>query len=155
MDAKLAFWTLALINMGAVVGFAVRGVSAVRRNEIALHRRSMLSAGGLIVLFLVSYVVKVATLGSENLAIWSETHRYNLWIHESFVVSMLIAGFVALAFARRFAASRRVTGNPEDSPADPIAIRRHRLAGKLAIGASVMGFLTACGILAGMISRAG
>ncbi len=71
------------------------------------------------------------------------------------VVSMLISGFVALAFARRFGASRRVTGNPEDAPADPTAVRRHRLAGRIAVGASVMGFLTACGILAGMISRAG
>lgn len=155
MDAKLAFWTLALINMGAVVGFAIRGVRAIRCNEVASHRRSMLTAGALIVLFLFSYVAKVIVLGSEDLVLWSPGHRYNLWIHETFVVSMLISGFVALAFARRFTASRRLTGNPGDAPADPTAIRGHRLAGKIAVGASVMGFLTACGILAGMISRAG
>ncbi len=155
MDAKLAFWTLALLNMAGVVAFAVRGVRAIRRNEVAVHHRSMLMAGGLIVLFLVSYLVKVATLGGENLALWSAAHRYNLYIHESFVVTMLLAGLTGLVLARRFTASRRVTGNPDDPPADPVAVRRHRLAGKLAVIASVMGFLTACGILAGMISRAG
>ena len=154
MDAKLVFWTLALLNMGAVVGFAFRGVRALRANDIARHRQSMLSSGGLIGLFLVSYLVKVWTLGSEDLAAWTAAHRYNLWIHESFVVAMLVAGGTAWFLARRFEGSRRVTGNPADPAPDPAALRRHRLAGRIGIAAAVMGFLTACGILAGMISRA-
>ena len=154
MDAKLVFWTLALLNMGAVVGFAFRGVRGVRANDIALHKRSMLVSGGLIVLFLVSYLAKVAFLGGEDLDAWRAGHRYNLWIHETFVVTMLLAGGAAWFLARRFESSRRVTGDPADPPADPAVIRRHRLAGKTAVAAAVMGFLTACGILAGMISRA-
>ena len=155
MDPQLTFWTLALANMVAVVGFAIRGVRAVRRNEVALHRRSMLTSASLVVLFLVSFVVKVAVLGFEDLDTWSAGHRYNLWTHEAFVASMLVGGITALILARRFTASRRVTGNAEDPPADPASLRQHRLAGRVAVGASVMGFLTACGILAGMISRTG
>jgi uncharacterized membrane protein YozB (DUF420 family) len=155
MDAKLVFWTLALLNMAAVVAFAFRGVRAIRRDEVAVHKRSMLTCGGLIVLFLASYVVKVAALGGEDLGRWSDAHRYNLWTHETFVVAMLLAGGTAWLFARRFEGSRRVTGDPSDPVADPARLGRHRMAGKIAVGASVMGFLTACGILAGMISRAG
>ena len=154
MDPKLWFWTLALLNMSAVVGFAIRGVRAVRRNEVARHRRSMLTAGSLIVLFLVSYLVKVAVLGGEEIDAWSAGHRYNLFIHEAFVATLLIAGTTAFVLARRFQASRRVTGNAEDPPADPASLGRHRLAGRIATAASVLGFLTACGILAGMLSRA-
>lgn len=154
MDAKIAFWAAALLNMGAVVFFALRGVRAIRDNDISRHRRSMLTAGALVGAFLVAYVVKVATLGSEDLGTWSQAHRVNLWVHESFVVGMLLAGLGAAVVARRFASSRRVTGDPEDPAADAADLRRHRLAGRIAIGASVLGFVTACGILVGMLARA-
>jgi len=155
MDPKIAFWGAALLNMAAIVAFALRGVRAIRRGEIALHRRSMLTAGAGVAAFLAAYVLKVMFLGSEDLGAWSPAHRLNLWVHESFVVAMLLAGGTAFVLARRFGASRRVTGNPDDPPPAPGALQRHRLAGRLAVAASVLGFATACGIFAGMLARAG
>ena len=52
--------------MLCVVGFAAAGVRAVRRGDTARHRRCMLTAATLVVLFVVSYVVKLATLGRED-----------------------------------------------------------------------------------------
>ena len=154
MDPKLWFWTLALLDMAAVVVLATRGVRAIRAGEIAKHRRSMTAAGWLVVAFLASYVVKRLVLGPENLSVWSEAARVNLWIHESFVAWLLVGGCVALVLGRRLARTRRVTGRAEDPSPSAAQIRRHRRFGWSAVVASVLGFATACGILAGMFARA-
>ncbi|MGH7288498.1 MAG: DUF420 domain-containing protein [Myxococcota bacterium] len=154
MDPKLLYWSFALANMVAVVAFAGRGVRAIRRNDVAVHRRSMLTAGCLVALFLGSYVVKRLVLGPEDLDVWSRGARLNLWVHESFVMTMLVAGGVTLRFGLRLARTRRVTGRSEDPAADAQLIRRHRRFGWLAVACSVLGLLTACGILAGMFARA-
>ena len=154
MDPKLLYWSFALANMVGVVAFASRGVRAIRRNDVAVHRRSMLTAGCLVALFLGSYVVKRLVLGPEHLDVWSSGARLNLWVHESFVVTMLVAGGVALRFGLRLARTRRVTGRPEDPAATAQLIRRHRRFGWLAVTCSALGLLTACGILAGMFARA-
>src|SRR5512145_191883 len=96
--------------MAAVLALATRGVRAVRAGEIAKHRRSMTAAGWLVVAFLASYVVKRFALGPEDLELWSHAARVNLWVHESFVAAMLIAGAGALVLGRRIARTRRVTG---------------------------------------------
>ncbi|MEN8161032.1 MAG: DUF420 domain-containing protein [Myxococcota bacterium] len=153
MEPKLWFWTLALANMAAIVALAARGVRAVRAGDVARHRRSMLLAGGLVVAFLAAYVAKRLVLGGEDLAIWSPVARVNLWVHESFVALMLVAGAGALVLGRRLAATRRVSGRPEDPLPAPAALRRHRRFGWAAVVASGLGFATACGILAGMFTR--
>lgn len=154
MDPKLLYWSLALANMGAVVAFAAHGVRAIRRSDVAAHRRAMTVAGWLVVLFLGSYVVKRLVLGPEDLAVWSSGARINLWVHESFVTTMLLAGSGALVLGRRLARTRRVSGRANDPAADERQLRRHRRFGWLAVAAAVLGLLTACGILAGMFSRA-
>jgi uncharacterized membrane protein YozB (DUF420 family) len=154
VEPKLWFWTLALVNMAAVVALATRGVRAIRAGEIAKHRRSMTAAGWLVVAFLGSYLGKRFALGPEDLALWSQGARINLWVHESFVAAMLIAGAGALVLGRRLARTRRVTGRDADPAPSPAELRRHRRFGWSAVLASGLGFITACGILAGMFARA-
>src|SRR5688572_2628202 len=141
--------------MAAVVAFAARGVRAVRAGDVAAHRRAMTVAGVLVVAFLGSYVVKRLVLGPEDLAVWSVSSRVNLWVHESFVLAMLLAGGAALVLGRRIARTRRVTGRAEDPAAGADALRRHRRLGWIAVACSGLGLVTACGILAGMFARAG
>ena len=64
MDAKLLFWCVALANLAAIVAFALTGVLAVRRGDVRTHRRRMLIAAALVGLFLVSYLVYHAQVGS-------------------------------------------------------------------------------------------
>jgi uncharacterized membrane protein YozB (DUF420 family) len=154
MNSKLLFWCWALANMALVVGLGARGWRAIRANRIDEHRRAMGWAGVWVVAFLLAYVVKRLALGAEDLSVWPRAARTNLHVHESFVASMLIAGLVALALGRRLAKTRRVTQNANDPLAPREAISRHRLAGRIALAAALFGFLTACGILSGMLSRA-
>jgi uncharacterized membrane protein YozB (DUF420 family) len=154
VDPKLSFWTLALANMAVIVALAARGVRAVRAGDVARHRRSMLLAGGLIVAFLAAYVGKRLLLGGEELAAWSLAARVNLWVHESLVALMLVAGAGALLLGRRLSSTRRVSGRPDAPLPSPAMLRRHRRLGWTAVVASGLGFATACGILAGMFSRA-
>lgn len=154
MDPKLLYWTFALANMVAVVACAVRGVRAIRRNDVAVHRRAMVAAGWLVAVFLGSYVVKRLLLGPEDLAVWSRSARINLWVHESFVMVMLLAGGAALVLGRRIARTRRVSLRSEDPAAEPRLLHRHRRFGWVAVVCSALGLLTACGILAGMFARA-
>jgi uncharacterized membrane protein YozB (DUF420 family) len=154
MDSKLAFWCWALANMGLVVGFGVRGMRAIRANRVAQHRRSMAWAGFFVVAFLLAYVVKRLVLGGEDLGAWTQTARVNLYVHETFVLTMLLAGSAAFVLGRRLAATRRVTQNAGDPLPAPEALARHRLAGRVALVCALLGFLTACGILGGMLARA-
>jgi len=146
IDPKLTFWTVALLNMAAAVALALRGVILVRRGRIPQHRRSMLASCGLVVVFLLAYALKRVWLGTQDLSVWSPLARWNLWLHESFVTTMLIAGGVALLAARQLARTRRVTGNPADPPLDPQRAARHRIAGRVAVVCAVLGLLTAGGV---------
>src|SRR5262245_48501008 len=141
--------------MAAVLALATRGVRAIRAGNVTRHRRSMTAAGWLVLAFLASYLLKRFALGPENLALWSGAARVNLWVHESFVATMLIAGAGALVLGRRIARTRRVTARDADPVPPPAQLRRHRRFGWSAVVASALGFATACGILAGMFGRAG
>ena len=154
MNLKLLFWCWALANMALVVGLAVRGARAIRANRVAEHRRSMGWAGFFVVACLLAYLAKRLLLGGEDLGIWSTAARTNLYVHESFVAAMLIAGGAAFGWGRQLARTRRVTQRPDDPPARRETTSRHRLAGRIAIVCALFGFLTACGILAGMLGRA-
>lgn len=153
MTPKLLFWCWALFNMALIVGFAVRGMRAIRANRVDAHRRAMTWAGGFVLTFLVAYLVKVALLGGEDVGAWSPAARANLYVHEGFVASMLVGGGFAFALGRKLAATRRVTGNAADPLPDRAVVARHGLAGRVAVICALLGFATACGILGGMLTR--
>jgi hypothetical protein len=103
--------------------------------------------------FLAAYLTKLALLGGEDVAAWSAAARANLYVHEAFVATMLVAGLAAFALGRRLARTRRVTHSASDPAAAPDALARHRLAGRIALAGCAFGFATACGILGGMLAR--
>ncbi len=153
MDAKVLYWTGAFVNLGVIVLLAFRGIAQVRRGDVEAHRRSMLGGAALIVAFLVSYVFKLAFLGREDLSLWSDLHVNNLRFHETCVLAMLLAGGFALTRARAMRGKRERSRDPADPPASPAVVRWHHRAGFAAVGASVLGLLTAGLILAGMYAR--
>ncbi|MGH0036644.1 MAG: DUF420 domain-containing protein [Myxococcota bacterium] len=155
MDAKTWFWTGALLNMALMAGFAIAGVRQARAGEVARHRRSMLAACALVLVFVGSYLVKLAVLGREDFSAWSPAAINTLRFHETCVLAMLLGGGVALQRARRMRHSRQVLGDPAAPPAPPRVLRAHRLAGRVAVVGALAGLVSAAFVLAGMIGRAG
>ena len=115
----------------------------------------MLTAAALVVLFVVSYVVKLAVLGREDLTTWGVLSIWVLRIHELCVLTMVVGGTVALSRALRLRRSRNFTRRPEDPPAPARSVRWHRGAGRTAACAAALGFALAACVLAGMYRRAG
>ena len=155
MDPRIAFWTAALVNLFAIVALVTVGIRSVRRQQVSRHRRCMKSSAWLVMAFLASYVVKVAVLGRESLADWSEAAVMNLRIHELFVLTMVAAGSIALLRARRMRGTQNVSGLPDDPLAPDSALRAHRRAGWTAAIGAGLGFATAALLLAGMYRRGG
>jgi uncharacterized membrane protein YozB (DUF420 family) len=155
MDANLIFWCFALLNMGVLFAFIVAGVRQIHRGEVAAHRRSMITAASLVGLFLVSYVSKATFLGKEDVSVWSSFHKTNLYVHESFVAVMLVAGGFAIWRASKMAGMRNVTRNREDPVAPEALVQLHTRAGWTVVVSAALGLATAAIILAGMISRHG
>lgn len=154
MDPKLIFWTCALADLGAVCGTALFGVRYVKRGEIARHKRAMKTASLLIVVFLVSYVLKLVFLGREDMSTWTSFDVWVLRIHEFFVFQMLTGGSIAWIQARKLLKTRLVTHDSNDPAPDSRTVRIHRLAGRTAVVGSVFAFLLAIGVLIGMYGRA-
>ncbi len=150
----LVFWTAALVNLGLICAMGILGVRCVRRGEIARHRRAMKVAGGLVVAFLISYVLKVILIGREDRSLWSDADVLILRAHEVCVVIMLIAGGIAWWQSRPLLATRSVTRNARDPEADPGVLRRHKRAGWAAVLSALAGFALAAVVLAGMYGRA-
>ena len=155
MDPKIAFWTAAQINLLVIVVLVSVGIRSVRRGQVSRHRRCMKISAGLVAGFLVAYAIKVALLGKESLANWSETAVMNLRIHELCVLTMVTAGAVALLRARRMRDTRNVSGLPSDPPAPDSTLSSHRRAGWTAAVGAGLGFATAAFVLAGMYRRGG
>jgi len=155
VDAKLLFWTGALLNMGAVVGLGAHAIRLVRRGEVQRHRRAMLGASVLVVGFVVAYILKVAFLGGEDLDTWSSAARGVLYFHETCVAAMLVGGAIAGQRAWKFRNTRRVTREAAHPPAPAGVFRLHRIAGRAALIAAVLGVLSATVMLGGMYSRGG
>jgi uncharacterized membrane protein YozB (DUF420 family) len=155
VDPRLAYWTFALTVMGGVVACAVTGVRAVRHGDVTRHKRFMLSAVGLVGVFIASYLLKLATIGREHVATWGATSVWVLRIHELCVFTMILAGVIAGTRALRLRRMRNATKRPEDPIAPPGLVRWHRGAGRTAVTAAGLGFLFAMLILAGMYRRAG
>ena len=155
MDPRLAYWTFALLDLTAVVGFAMAGVSALRRGDVPRHRRRMLTAAALVGVFLISYLCKLALIGREDRASWGAISIWVLRIHELCVLTMLVAGAIAGTRALRLRRTRNATRDPGDPPAAAELVRWHRGAGKTAVCAAVLALGLAGLILAGMYRRAG
>jgi uncharacterized membrane protein YozB (DUF420 family) len=154
LDANVMFWTGAFVNMALVVALMVVAIRSIRAGKVTRHKRAMLSAMGLIVLFLVAYPMKVAMLGREELSTWSAAARGTLYFHESCVLVMLLAGTVALTRAWRLRNTRVVTRNAEHPPAPGTTLTWHRRAGWTGVVGGVLGFISAAFVLAGMYGRA-
>jgi uncharacterized membrane protein YozB (DUF420 family) len=154
MDSGLLYWTAALTNLAVVCLCAIVGVRCVRRGELARHLRAMKIASGLVVAFLVSYVVKLGWIGREDRSAWSSADVWLLRAHESFVLVMLVAGAVAWLQAGKLAGTRQVTRSAKDPDADPGALRTHKRAGWTAVLSAIVGFALAIGVLVGMYRRA-
>ncbi len=154
MDPKLVYWTAAFVNMLGVVAAATLGVRAIRRGNVSLHRRCMLTAATLVAAFVASYGVKLVVLGREDLPRWSPAAVLTLRIHELCVFAMLAGG--AFAGARAW----RLRRDPLARGAEPRRGRTprwlpHRRAGWTAVTAALLGVITAALVLAGMYQRAG
>jgi len=155
VDPNLVFWSVALANLAVVVACALTGVRRIRAKDVAGHRRMMLAAMSLVVLFLASYAVKVRVLGKEDKSMWTTLDFAVLYVHETCVVVMLIGSAIALYRAARFRAGLgpNLKLPPDTNPIQ--GLRAHRRAGRIAVAGSVLGFVTAIGVLAGMFARAG
>ncbi len=143
IDPNLLFWPLALANFLGVVVCALLGVRRIRRRDLRGHRRFMIGAGGLVGLFLLSYVLKVIFLGKELRELWTATARTALYVHETAILVMLVAGGVAGYRAWRF---RHTLGSgPLPDPVEESRRGRlwHRRAGWTAVVASMGAFVTA------------
>jgi putative membrane protein len=153
MDPKLLYWTGALLNLGVIVVCVGLGVRAIRRGDVARHRRLMLAGVSLVGIFLVSYVLKVVWLGKEDKSLWQALDYAVLYVHETCIAFMLVGGAVALLRARGF---RDALGPGPSLPASPLpGAASHRRAGKVAAVGALLAFVTAAGVLLRMFARAG
>ena len=153
MTANLLYWTGALANLAVIVACGARGIRAIQRGEVRAHRRMMLTATGLVALFLVSYVLKVAWLGKEDRSGWTALDHAILGIHELCVTAMLLAGLYALFRALRFQSGLRPDWViPRNADALP-GRQWHRRAGAIAKWSGVLAFVTAIGVWVGMLAR--
>jgi uncharacterized membrane protein YozB (DUF420 family) len=155
MDAKVLYWSGALLNMVVIAGLAIHGVRCAKRGELERHARAMRGAALLVGLFLLSYVLKLAFLGRESLGAWSGSALWVLRFHELCVLTMLVAGGIALGLGRRLRRSGSFTRAPGDPPAPTGLLQRHRLAGRTALAGAILGALSAALVLGGMYARAG
>jgi uncharacterized membrane protein YozB (DUF420 family) len=153
VDPNLVFWSAALANLGVVVFCTSTGVKRIRAKDVAGHRRMMFTAISLVIFFLVSYLVKVGMLGREDKSAWTTFDFVILYLHELCVTSMLIGGAIAIYRAAKFRAGLgpNLKLPPDTNPLQ--GLQRHRRAGWVAVVGSVLGFVTAIGVLAGMFAR--
>ncbi len=155
MDAKVMFWGAAVLNFAVLTGFAIAGIQQVKRGQRERHRRSMTIAASLVGVFLVAYVLKLATLGREHLETWSAFDLWTLRFHELCVLAMLVGGGGALFLGGRLKKTRLFTASPDDPPPSPSDVARHRLAGRVAMGGAVLGVISAGAVWLGMLGRGG
>lgn len=152
VEAKVLYWTGALLNILVVGGFAYAGVAEIRRRHgIRRHRRLMLTSASLVALFLASYAVKLALLGREALETWERPFLYTLWFHESCIFVTLVAGGTALYLAWRERFLRMASDGAWEP--GPRVLRLHRRAGWTAVTGATLAIASAGATLAGMYLR--
>jgi uncharacterized membrane protein YozB (DUF420 family) len=154
VDPKLLYWTAAFVNMSVLTGLALAGVRHARRGEVARHRRAMRIAAALVGLFLVSYPLKLLLLGREDMHDWSTAAIWVLRLHELCVLIMLVGGGLALVRGLRLARTRALLDDPSAPEPSLAALAAHRRAGRIALPAAALAWLSAAGVWAGMLARA-
>ncbi len=130
MNAHTGFWTFAIANMFAAFVAAAFGVRAVRRKDVDLHKKLMMTSAALVVLFVLAYAGKLVFIGRENLDVWTDGAVIVLRVHELFVFVFLASGVRAYLLSRKFAA-------------DPVNRQRHRLAGRISVISFALALATA------------
>ena len=150
MDPGLLYWTGAWINMGVLVVCLLSGIRHIRRGAIGVHRKRMLTASGLVVLFLASYACKLIWIGREDLGLWAPSFVWVLRFHELCVLSMVVSGSIALTLAHR--AGLATAPSPPGATAE-LQRHRHRRAGWAAAVSATLGVLSAAYVLLGMAQR--
>jgi uncharacterized membrane protein YozB (DUF420 family) len=151
LDPKVVYWTGALVNMVAALGIAAFGVSRIRRAETPRHARAMKIAVTLVLLFVLSYAVKLRVLGREALELWEPRFVHVLRFHETCIAVMVLAGGMALYLAT----TRRLADTPApDQLAQRARVARiHRACGWTALVACGLGVVSAGYVLYGMYLR--
>ena len=111
---ELAVWPMvnAILN-GTSALLLVCGYRAIRRKAVAVHKRCMLSACAVSVLFLVSYILYHLQVGSVHLghAGWIRPVYFSILISHTFlaiVIVPLVGRTVWLAWHERISAHRRL-----------------------------------------------
>jgi uncharacterized membrane protein YozB (DUF420 family) len=151
MDPRLAYWTGAWLNMLLIVGVAGAGILLAHRGQYHRHRQCMLASAALVLLFVLSYGVKLLTLGREALETWSAPFVAVLRLHEACVGFMLLAGTTAMVLAYRAQLESRIARRADADLARKASL--HRRSGALAFGAALAGVVTAAYLLYGMYER--
>ena len=157
MDPKVVFWTGAWLNLLVAVLLVTSAVRAVRRGEVLVHRRRMLTAGSLIVVFLLAYGAKLWLLGREQLYLWDAFYVWTLRFHEACVFLWLAGGVTALflAWRLRLAEARDGSHSAYELPVVLARLRLHRRAGKTASYACWLALISSAVVLYGMYVRTG
>ena len=146
MNYNLAFWLYAYVLMMVVVYVAFKGVGHIKRGEQEAHMKKMVFACNILIFFVVSYVVKILVLGREDKVGWQTMDLVVLYVHETCIFIMLLAGTYARIQAARF----------KDRPVSEIpaaARKKHARSGKVAITAATLALFTASFVLYGMWRR--
>jgi hypothetical protein len=103
--------------------------------------------------------LKLALLGREALAQWSDAAIWTLRIHELCVAVMVMGGGCALYRALQLRDEPFAASAP-GSPRAPLStsllsvLASHRRSGRIALAGATLGVLTAGLVLAGMYARA-
>ena len=147
MGTNLFFWIVVFLWTTALITQAVLGWRAIRSHDLERHRHRMTRAAWMVIVFLVAYLIKLGILGGEAVETWPLRDRWVLYVHETFVLIMVVAGAWALVLARGFDVSLDLGGAATKS------CLRHRWAGRVAIVCGILGLLTAAMVLGGMMHR--
>ena len=157
MDPKVVFWTGAWLNLLVAVLLMTSAVRAVRRGEVLLHRRRMLTAGSLVLLFLAGYGTKLLLFGREQLYLWNAFYVWTLRFHEVCIFFWLAGGLTALFLAWRLRLAEAPDGSHSvyELPLVLARLRLHRRAGRTAWYASWLALISSAVVLYGMYARTG
>lgn len=150
MTPSQLFWALTFVWTTVLIALAFRGFVQIRRGDVAAHRRSMDRAILMVGIFVLAYVVKVIVLGKEGIQLWAPRERTILYVHETMVAIMLLAGGRARWLARRVG-----KGGAEARFHTRKHGKGHRLAGRVALVAGALALFTAGLVLLGMLARGG
>lgn len=146
MSPNLPFWLFAAALFASFSTCALLGWRRARQGRLEDHRRLMGRAIGLVLLFVVCYLIKLLVAGREDLGGFSRAEIVVLRIHESLVGLMVVAGTLTRVIAR----AAGTLGAPH-LPAKEA--RRHRFWGRVTLISAGLALLTATIVLRALGGR--